>query len=73
MDYLEKFLTDEVKNLYHLLIRADCSLEIIDICIDELQLNEFSESIPAHLKNIKFKLNLKNKSLFASFITSIPV
>jgi len=56
MDYLEKFLTDEVKNLYHLLIRADCSLEIIDICIDELQLNEFSESIPAHLKNIKFKL-----------------
>jgi len=23
--------------------------------------------------NIKFKLNLKNKSLFASFITSIPV
>lgn len=53
-----------------------------DFIGSEIMLNNIKQFNPINYKtleeackklNIKFKLNLKNKSLFASFITSIPI
>lgn len=67
MDHLETFLISEIKNTYHLIIRAECALENINKYVHELRLDEFSQTIPTNIKQIKTRLKdtikLSNKYL----------